>query len=267
MSKDGKTVAAATTSEPRSMTIDVFANLAQFVYDDSNPENPIGPSPNGVRTDAFLLGWQVGAKFNFTKTMYLQLAPTVYNYTNNGDTFNRHFSGDPDFIDPDDGRTSRNQTGVNSLLVFDMPAEFGWTWGEMPWRIFGDFAVNLDADDRATAAGHPDKDDQAYAYQIGIGVGKIKAKHDWQVAAFWQHVEQYALDPNLVDSDIFDSRVNVEGPAIQIGYALSDAVIANLTYAYGWQIDHGLGTGGVGDIGVNPLRKYQIFQADLSVKF
>ena len=54
--KDGKTIATAQTSEPRNMTIDVFANFAQFVYDDDNPENPIGPSPTGVpHMDAYLL--------------------------------------------------------------------------------------------------------------------------------------------------------------------------------------------------------------------
>jgi hypothetical protein len=30
-----------------------------------------------------------------TKSVYLQLAPTIYNYTGNGDTFNTHFVGDP----------------------------------------------------------------------------------------------------------------------------------------------------------------------------
>ena len=44
-------------------------------------------------TDAYLLAWQVGAKINFTKTVYLQFAPTVYNYTGTGDTFNTLFSG------------------------------------------------------------------------------------------------------------------------------------------------------------------------------
>ena len=39
-----------------------------------------------------------------------------------------------------------------------MPAEFGWKIGEIPMRIFGDFATNFEADDRATAAGHPDKE-------------------------------------------------------------------------------------------------------------
>ena len=42
-SKDGKAVAAP-PAEP-FLKIDVFANFAQFVYDDSNPSNPIGPSP------------------------------------------------------------------------------------------------------------------------------------------------------------------------------------------------------------------------------
>ena len=275
MSKDGKTVAtAAESTPPHAMTIDVFANFAQFVYDDSNPENTVGPAPSGVpNRDAFLLGWQIGAKFNFTKTVYLQLAPTLYNYTGTGDTFNRHFVGDPTFTvtDPTTGvvtTVTPNQTGVNSLLVFDLPAEFGWTFHEIPMRVFGDFAVNFNGDERASAAGHPDKGDQRYAYQIGLGIGKIKAKRDWSVSAFYQHVDQFALDPNLVDSDLFDSRVNMEGFAVQAGYALSDAVTFNLTYGYGQQADRSLGTGGVGDaFSLNPLRKYSIFQSDLSVKF
>ncbi|MEY2498203.1 MAG: hypothetical protein QOD12_1759 [Verrucomicrobiota bacterium] len=270
--KDTKSAAATVVSEPIKMTIDLFANFAQFVYDDSNPEDPVGPRSvvGGNRvpnTDAFLLAWQVGAKINFTKDMYFQLAPTLYNYTGNGDSFNVHFVGDPNFRV---GATtvSPNQTGINSLLVFDMPAEFGWKFGEIPMRLFADFAVNLEADDRAIAAGHPDKGDQRYAYQIGLGIGKIKVKHDWSLEAFYQHVEQFAVDPNLVDSDIYDSRVNMEGFALRGGYALSDAVVFNLTYGYGSQIDHDLGTGGVGDaFTINPLRKYQIFQADLNVKF
>lgn len=271
-SKDGKSVVAA-TSEPHAMTIDVFANFGQFVYDDANPENTFGGRPlSGGRfvpnSDAWMFGWQLGAKFNFTKTTYLQLAPTLYNYGGAGDTFNTFYSGDPDRLAGTPAvRTARNQTGIDSLLIFDMPAEFGWTMHEIPFRIFGDFAVNFDADDRALAAGHPDMGDERYAYQIGLGIGKIKAKHDWEFKAWWQHTEQFSLDPNLVDSDFFDSRVNMEGFAVQAGYALSDAITFNLSYGYGDQANDRLGTGGVGDIALNPLRKYQIFQADLNVKF
>jgi Putative porin len=259
-SKEGKgVVTTAAPAEPFKMKIDVFANFAQFVYDDTNPENPIGPQPSGVpTTDAFLLAWQVGARFNFPKNFYVQLAPTLYNYTGTGDTFFHHFVGDT----PAD-----NQTGVNSLLVLDIPGEIGWKIGELPMRIFGDFAVNLEGDDRAAAAGHPGTGDQRYAYQIGLGIGQLKAKHDWEIRAWWQHTDQYSLDPNLVDSDIFDSRVNMEGVAVKAGYALADAIVFNLTWAYGWRSNSLFGTGGVGDIPINPLDEYQIFQADLNMKF
>jgi hypothetical protein len=267
--KDGNEIVVGKPADVGGMTLDVFANFAQFVYDDANPENPIGPSPRGIpNTDAWMMGWQLGAKLNFNKTTYVQLAPTLYNYSGTGDTFNRFYSGDPDTTSGTPAvRSTLNQTGINSLLVYDMPVEFGWNVGNVPLRIFGDLAANLDGDKRAAAAGRPDKGDQRYAYQIGAGAGKIKSKHDWAVSAWWQHTEQYALDPNLVDSDVFDSRVNVEGFAVQAAYALSDAVTFNLTYARGTQADRTLGTGGVGDTGLNPLRDYELFQADLNWKF
>jgi hypothetical protein len=272
-SKEGKSVAVSQSpSEPFKLKIDLFANFAQFIYDDANPENPLGVrAVSGgrlvPRADAFLLAWQVGARFNFPKNIYAQIAPTVYNYTGNGDTFNVHFRGGEDTLSNADSLAT-NQTGINSLLIFDMPWEIGWKLGELPMRIFGDFAVNFNGDDRAAAALHPDKGDQRYAYQVGLGIGQLKAKRDWQINVFWQHTEQYSIDPNLVDSDLFDSRVNMQGIAVQAGYALSDAVVFNITYGYGWRSDTALGTGGAPvDIGINPLDRYQIFQADLNVRF
>jgi hypothetical protein len=271
-SKDNKALAISKPpAEPWKLKLDIFANFAQFIYDDVNPENPLGgrSTTDGrlkPQTDAWLLAWQVGARFNFPKNIYFQVAPVVYNYTGNGDTFNSHFVGGSPFLSNSDS-LALNQVGINSLLVLEVPAEFGFKIGELPVRIFGDFAVNFEGKDRARAAGFPDKADQRYAYMIGAAIGQLKAKRDWQIQAWFQHTEQFSLDPNLVDSDIWDSRVNMEGVAVQAGYALSDAVIFNLTYGYAWRVDDGLGTGGIGDIGINPLDKYQIFQADLNVRF
>ena len=231
-SKDGKNVAPPPPAEPL-VKIDVFANFGQFVYDDANPTNPIGPPPTteqpiGGETQqvplasAFMLGWQVGAKFDFPHIAYFQLAPTLYNYTGDGNTFNIHFSGDPGNYPGTD--TARNQTGINSLLVLDIPAEIGWKVGKIPMRIFGDFATNFDADDRATAAGHPDKGGQRYAYQAGLGIGQLKKKRDWQIQGYWQHQEQFSLDPNLIDSDLFNSQLNQQGLVLTAGYMLADAV-------------------------------------------
>jgi hypothetical protein len=270
-SKDGKNAVAAVEAEPFKVKLDLFVNLAQFLYDDVNPENPLGPrSVSGGRlvpnSDSWLLAWQMGAKLNFPKNVYFQVAPVLYTYTGNGDSFNTFFVGGQQGL-TNTASMATNQVGTNSLMVLEVPAEFGFKIGELPFRIFGDFAVNFDADDRAIAAGHPEAQDERYAYQIGVGLGQLKAKHDWQLQAFWQHTEQYALDPNLVDSDFFDSRVNMEGVVVQGGYAITDAVTFNLSYGYGRRSNKTVGTGGVGDIGINPLEKYQIFQADLNVKF
>jgi Putative porin len=271
-SKDGKNVAPPRPAEPL-VKIDVFANFGQFVYDDSNPSNPIGPPPTTTQpiggetqqtplANAFMLGWQVGAKFDFPHIGYFQLAPTLYNYTGDGNTFNVHFSGDP----PISGE-AQNQTGINSLLVLDIPAEIGWKVGKIPMRIFGDFATNFDADDRATAAGHPDKGGQRYAYQAGLGIGQLKKKGDWQIEGYWQHQEQFSLDPNLVDNDLFNSQLNLQGVVVRAGYMLTDAVLFNVTYSYAWRINGRLGTGGNGDITINPLDQYQLFQANLNFNF
>ena len=175
-----------------------------------------------------------GRSLTFPHIAYFQLAPTLYNYTGDGNTFNIHFSGDPGNIRY---RYARNQTGINSLLVLDIPAEIGWKVGKFPMRLFGDFATNFDADDRATAAGHEGGGGQRYAYQAGLGIGQLKKKRDWQFEGYWQHQEQFSLDPNLIDSDLFDSQLNQQGLVLTGGYMLADALVFNLTWSYAWRIN------------------------------
>ena len=275
--KDSKEVVAGKPPEP-FLKLDLFTNFAQFVYDDANPENPLGArattSGNGTsqlvpNTDAFLLAWQVGARFNFPHNFYFQFAPTLYNYTGNGDTFNIHYQGGSPYLTNADS-LAQNQTGINSLLVFDMPAEFGWkAWG-LPMRVFGDFATNLEADDRADAAGEPGHGSQRYAWQLGLGIGQLKKKNDWQLNVWYQQIQQYALDPNLIDDDIFNAQENMHGVAAQLAYNFTAAVNLQLTYAHGWQYNGNLGTGGnVGSLAIatNPTTEYNFFTADLNINF
>ena len=110
--------------------------MRQFVYDDTNPENPLGPSPSNVpNTTPSCSAWQVGVKFNFPHDFYFQFAPTLYNYTGTGDNFTSPFVGDPTFIDAEGDKVTPNQTGVNNLLVFEVPMEFGFKLGELPVKI------------------------------------------------------------------------------------------------------------------------------------
>src|SRR5215471_13177614 len=278
-SKDGKDGKAVVGPPPEPfLKLDVFANFGQFVYDDANPENPLGPrattSANGgnqlvPNTDAFLLAWQVGARLNFPHNFYFQFAPTLYNYTGNGDTFNIHYQGGSPYV-TNAASLAQNQTGINSLLVFDMPAEFGWkAWG-IPMRIFTDFATNFEADDRANAAGEGGHGSQRYAFQAGLGIGQLKKKNDWQFNIWYQQIQQYALDPNLIDDDIFNAQENMHGIAAQLAYNFTAAVNLQLTYAHGWQYNGNLGTGGnVGSLAIatNPTSEYNFFTADLNINF
>ena len=98
----------------------------------------------------------------------------------------------------------------------------------------------------------------------------MKKKNDWQIDVWYQHAEQFSLDPNLIDDDLFNAQLNMHGVAVQATYMLANAVNLQLTYGHGWWYNHNLGTGGnVGSLAIatNPTSEYNYFTADLNVKF
>lgn len=275
LSKDGKEVVAQNSA---GITVDLFANFGQFIYDDVGFENsfntgngPFSEVPN--RADRWMLGWQIGARANFTKNTYFQVAPTFYNYTGGGLTSAGPFNGDSPLVilndEADPVLITFNQTGTNDLAVLDVPVEFGWKWGNLPFTVFGDFAYNLDADARADKAGHPGKH-AGLAYQVGASVGSTKKKGDWELRGWWQHSEAYALDPNIIDDDIFDGRLNMEGIFLQGSYQLTNGASIIVQYSHGERIDDSLGTPGFGGLGTPPgfpLQSTDLLYVDLNLRF
>jgi hypothetical protein len=187
-----------------------------------------------------------------------------------------------------------NQTGINNLLVLEFPFEVNFKlFNKYQSKVFGDFAENLDGADRAAAAVAAAADPDIYAsplhiplqrnqykaYQFGLAVGNgddlglvygsaIK-RGDWEARFYWQHVEQYALDPNLLDSDFFEGRGNMQGFYAAFGYGFTSALIGTVRYGYASRIDDKLGTGGSNqDVPqVNPINRYQLVQLDLTLRF
>ena len=100
--------------------------------------------------------------------------------------------------------------------------EVGWKLWELPMRISGDFAVNLEADDRVKRQAMQAVEVNGTRGKLGLGVGQLKAKGDWEIRAWWQHSDQFSLDTNLVDGDVFDARVNIQGIAVKAGYMMAD---------------------------------------------
>ncbi len=104
---------------------------------------------------------------------------------------------------------------------------------------------------------------------LGLAYGLTCQKHAWEARAYWQHIEQYALDANLLDSDFFEGRGNMEGFYSALAYGVTANVITTLRYGYASRINDKLGTGGSNlDIPqMNPIQQYHLLQLDLTVKF
>ncbi len=233
-----------------------FVNLGQFLYDSANPQNSIAPTIN--RQDQYLLGWQGGLTYKVNETSTFQLAPTLYMYVNNKPTA-KTFAG---------AFTAANATAINNLAVLDLPFEYATVVkGDTPFRLFGDLAYNTDGKNRAQKYGRPDLDNQVWAWQLGLQYGKAKLKGEWDAQVYYQQTDLFALDPNLVDSDIFDSRVNVEGIVFGANYKLTNAVTFTATYANGKTRDKSAISPGAGDVGITTLNKYNLLQLDVVTKF
>ena len=303
---------------------DLMANFGQFLYQDTNPTHSSHGFFNIDHTDsnpAFLLAWQLAVNYRVTEDFSFKVGPSLYNYTGRG--VNNTAPGSP--VAPDfsgtyvgqgatnnifgtggafsgfpggfyDGFTA-NQTGINDLLVLDIPWEINWKINKLNTRLFGDYAQNLQGRERALAAFNASHDafqpantagiapissaqtDENKAYQIGLAFGtkdslgmvggSTSRKHGWELRSYWQHIEQYSLDPNLIDSDYFEGRENMEGIFGALAYGFTDNVLGTIRYGYARRINKNLGTGGSNqDIPqINPIEHYSILQFDLSFRF
>ena len=276
--------------------MELFVDAGQFDY-----QNPTSASvfPS---SDVFMFAWQAGAVAHAGTNMFFKIAPVLYNYTGAGSTNGANgglalpYTGqgqagvNVNFT----GGTAFNQNGINNLMVLEIPAEFDFPvnagfLGKLQGRLFGDFAVNLDGKERAEAAATAGGLTHAYteqvkAYKAGIGIGSAGVtygptqglvygttarKQTWEARVYWQHVEQYALDVNLLDSDFFEGRANLQGYYSALAYSLTDALIGTVRFGYAQPINTVLGTGGNNlDIpGINPINHYRVAQLDLTLRF
>ena len=299
---------------------DLFANFGQFLYQDINPAQT---SPNYFgnlgnykgANPPFLLAWQAGADYHFSKKWDLKVAPVLYytiGTTANGTPPNG-LPAIPDFSGTYVGQGAynyvnlyypsgngfdgfvANQTGINDLMVLEIPFELNFKLKQFDARLFGDYAQNLKGAARARAAyaaqssplligsglapiSSPQTHDTK-AYQFGLAIGSPDSlglvngttakRHSWEVRSYWQHVEQYALDPNLLDQDFFEGRENLQGFYTAAAFGFTDNLIGTVRYGRASRINGKLGTGGSGqDIPqMNPVNNFDLFQVDLTFKF
>ena len=311
--------------------LDVYANLAQFLYQD---ENPIYASSGLLSSGSLLqsadnifqVAWQAGFNYRITTNISFKAAATYYQYfglkrsstLNPGEVpyYGDPYIGEGAYTGPGSlnvingfsgygtswtvpGYLSsgypNNQVGLDHLSVLEIPFEFNVRIKGLNFKAFADFAYNLDGRARAEEAQQgyaaylkfegatikPFKaqvnDVQAYQFGLAVGnkdslglvYGTTSKKNAWEIRAYWQHIEQYSLDPNLLDLDYNAGAENLQGFFTAFAYGFSDNTIGTVRFGEAERINNLLGTGGTGtDIPeINPIKSFELIQADLTFKF
>jgi hypothetical protein len=286
---------------------DLNASMNELVLRTKRDEQQF-VSPTGVVTqtqtsESKLFAAQLGAHYKFNDDTSAKVAPVLYAYAGSGGNgiFSPGFGTNPTAACSSGTYGTGtagicNNTGTNNLKVLEIPGEVNWTMAGHPFKVWGDYAYNFDGDKRAQAAGNIaaasggsptlNQSGQDTALMLGVQVGSPMAlatwekvgtyltsanglqKHDWVGRIWYQRIEAYSLDPNLIDSDVFNAQVNMEGVAASASYMLSDNAFVTLSGAHGTRINSNLGTGGSVDTTIiNPDTRYNLLQMDATWRF
>ena len=236
-------------------------------------------SRNGTDTNSqYQLSGQVIGKHLFDKKSgpSLKVGLTYTMYTNDDD-------GGQVFDPTAEGNDA--QTYINDLSLIEIPADYKvMVKPGLGMTVFGDYAYNIDGSDRRDAwinsgnGGNEGGSDDDSAFLVGIGFGSYKdfkaldkgkqKKGDWKGNLWYQEVGTYSVDPNHVDSDIFDSKVNLKGIAFKGQYMIEDNVKFNIAYAHGEINDKSVGcTPGVKGDTAMCIDSMDLLQLDVTYKF
>ena len=226
----------------------------------------------------YQLSAQVIGKHKFDKKSgpSAKVGLTYTMYTNDDD--------DGDIFDPTNiGQPAQN--ALNDLSLIEIPADYKMMVKPgLGMTVFGDYAYNIDGDDRRKAwinsngGGNNGGADDNSAFMLGLGFGSYKdfkaldkgkqKKGDWKGNLWYQEVGTYSVDPNHVDSDIFDSKVNLKGIAFKGQYMIEDNVKFNIAYAHGEINDKSVGcTPGVAGDTKMCIDTMDLLQLDVTYKW
>ncbi len=262
----------------------LFGGASQFVYQAFASQGPAAATATtnsdvGLRRPNLMLyTFEAGANYKLSPDSALKGAVNYYRYAGGLGTadFRSTFTGT--------GATYAGNIGVNDLEVIEIPIEFRFPVASLSGLVYGNFAKNTKGSDRATHAGLSNFGDQDKAYQIGLSLGSqgipqgaasgatygsSAKKGTWETRVYYQRIDQFALDPNMIDSDFFE-RTNIEGWFAAVAYSPADAIITTLRYGSAKRANNNLETGGFNDdssaLGAS-IDKYKLLQFDVTLRF
>lgn len=277
LSKDGKTISTP-VKKPWELTL----NAGQFLFDN----NPEGAFDNDSNTDAWLFYTQMVGTFHFNHGPTLTVAPGYMTYVNGSASGVINARG---FNDNDN--VSGATRNLNLLLL---PGDIGFKIGDLKAKFFWDISYNIEGRKRVEdiynlvaldspendpddlRKGHSNVDDLAFLVGMKIGgnvktgeFGDNKKAGDWSLSLDYRQVGLGAVDPNLNDSDVFASALNMRGFRVKGDYNFTDFLTAGFSYTYGWNLRQTLLTDGEALFGNAVADTNDIHTAifDLQIKF
>jgi len=180
---------------------------------------------------------------------------------------------------------NRNRYGAVSgetrqLHILTAPGDFSFKLAGLKSKLYWDFAYNLGGRERfediyqlyyGGAVGEPRTSyntRDGLAWLVGFQIGETKKKGDWQANFNYRETGIASVDPNLNDSDFALSELNTRGFKLSLAYAVSDAVVFNVTGMMAWNLNENL----IGGRATNAPAIAQdnatnVLQVDLNVKF
>jgi hypothetical protein len=271
--------------------VSLFANLAQYVYSQFAPNDDSG-SLGFAGYEGYQFAWQFGVNYTFGEKKSVKVALSYYNYSGfgtpdfpgqpennpNASGFAGPFAFGPENTLPDTPAGLAFANGLNGLRYVDVPWEVDFPIGSIDASVFGDVSYNTKADERAAAGSYAFLGDEASAYQLGFAVGSNLGlvlnqvppkKNTWEVRGYWQSIGLNALDTNIIDSDFFEGRTNMQGATLAVVYCATDAIMTALRLADAQRANgRGPTPGSNADLSsVQPITTYRLLQLDLIWKF
>jgi hypothetical protein len=262
----------------------LFATAGQYLYSQIGKRTGAwtgglldSPKPGlGSSQSAMLFAYEVGGAYKFSADTSARAAVNYYKYrlTNDETVFNSNFQGTG-------GSTA--DLGIRNLQVVEIPIEVRFPVAGFSGAVFGEYAWNIDGKNRAAASATPQNDGEKKAMMIGLSLassgvpqslsqgpslGSSARKGTWEVRSYYQRIQQFALDQNMIDSDFFE-RTNMAGYFVAGAYSPANGIITTLRYGNAKRLNDNMGTGGFNDDSSNvaTVNKYQLIQADLTLRF
>jgi hypothetical protein len=195
----------------------------QYIVEETDRKNNIDSD------DVVLLAWQAQLHQK-TKVGKFKFAIALYDYnhlTDQGSAITKQLGSG-------DGQRNSQVIGTDvnttNMQILDFMVDWASPLGSKHGSLFGEYAVNTDAD--APAGNNTIAQDLDTAWQLGFMFGdkKLKKAGEWQIKTLYRVVQQDAVFYALTDSNFHQGGTNAKGMEMGAKYAIRKGI--QLAYTF-----------------------------------